>query len=99
MAARLGFSPGLRLGQESSSQPPSGPAPLVPEVGTPRSRPEVRGQTEGVLDPSAGGVEVPPGSQAEAHVPHGPLPMPAAQCWRPPLRQRSSRLRRRPKLG
>jgi hypothetical protein len=79
MAARLGFNPGLRLGQESSSQPSSGPAPSVPEVGTPRSRPEERGQTEGVLDPSAGGVEVPPGSQAEAPVPRGPLPMPAAQ--------------------
>jgi hypothetical protein len=79
MAARLGLSPGLRLGQESSSQPPSGPVPSVPEVGTPRSRPKERRQTEGVLDPSAGGVEVPPGSQAEAPVPRGPLPMPAAQ--------------------
>jgi hypothetical protein len=64
MAARLGLSPGLRLGQESSSQPPSGLAPSVPGVGTPRSRPEERGQTEGVLDPSAGEVEVTPGSQA-----------------------------------
>jgi hypothetical protein len=27
MAAHLGFSPGLRLGQEPSSQPPSGLAP------------------------------------------------------------------------
>jgi hypothetical protein len=43
MAARLGLSPGLRLGQESSSQPPSGLAPSVPEVGTPRSWPEERG--------------------------------------------------------
>jgi hypothetical protein len=50
MAARLGLSPGLRLGQESSSQPPSGLAPSVPEVGTPRSRPEEQGQSEGVLD-------------------------------------------------
>jgi hypothetical protein len=66
MAARLGLSPGLGLGQESSSQPPSGLAPSVPGVGTPRSRPEERGQTEGVLDPSAGEVEVTPGSQAEA---------------------------------
>jgi hypothetical protein len=68
MAARLGLSPGLRLGQESSSQPPSGLAPSVPGVRTPRSRPDERGQTEWVLDPSAGEVEVTPGSQAEASV-------------------------------
>jgi hypothetical protein len=74
MAARLGLRPGLRLGQESSSQPPSGLAPSVPGVGTPRSRPEERGQTEGVLDPSAGEVEVTPGSQAEAPVPREPSP-------------------------
>jgi hypothetical protein len=79
MAVRLGLSPGLRLGQESSSQPPSGLAPSVPGVGTPRSRPEERGQTEGVLDPSAGEVEVTPGSQAEAPVPREPSPTPAAQ--------------------
>ena len=79
MAARLDLSPGLRLGQESSSQPPSGLAPSVPGVETPRSRPEERGQTEGVLDPSAGEVEVTPGSQAEASVPRAPSPTPAAQ--------------------
>jgi hypothetical protein len=79
MAARLGFRPGLRLGQESSSQPPSGLAPSVPGVGTPRSRPEERGQTERVLDPSAGEVEVTPGSQAEASVPRESSPTPAAQ--------------------
>jgi hypothetical protein len=79
MAARLGLSSGLRLGQESSSQPPSGLAPSVPGVGTPRSRPEERGQTEGVLDPSAGEVEVTPGSQAEVSVPREPSPTPAAQ--------------------
>jgi hypothetical protein len=79
MAARLGLSPGLRLGQESSSQPPSGLAPSVPGVGTPRSRPEERGQTKGVLDPSAGEVEVTPGSQAEAPVPREPSPTPVAQ--------------------
>jgi hypothetical protein len=79
MAARLGLSPGLRLGQESSSQPPSGPAPSVLGVGTPRSRPEDRGQTEGVLNPPTGEVEVTPGSQAEAPVPREPSPMPAAQ--------------------
>jgi hypothetical protein len=78
-AARLGLSPGLRLGQESSSQPPSGLAPSVPGVGTARSWPKERGQTEGVLDPSAGEVEVTPGSQAEAPVPRESSPMPAAQ--------------------
>jgi hypothetical protein len=79
MAARLGFSPGLRLGQEPSSQPPSGLMPSVPGVGMPRSRPEERGQTDRVLDPSAGEVEVTPGSQAEASVPREPSPTPAAQ--------------------
>jgi hypothetical protein len=62
MTARLGLSPGLKLGQESSSQPPSGLAPTVSGAGTPGSRSEERGQTEGVLDPSAGEVEVTPGS-------------------------------------
>jgi hypothetical protein len=79
MAARLGLSPGLRLGQASSSQPPSGLAPSVPGVRTLRSRPEERGQTEGVLDPSAGEVEVTPGSQAEASVPREPSPTPTAR--------------------
>jgi hypothetical protein len=79
MAARLGLSPDLGLGRVSSSQPPSGLAPSVPGVGTPRSRPEERGQTEGVLDPSAGEVEVTPGSQVEASVPREPSPTPAAQ--------------------
>jgi hypothetical protein len=79
MAARLGLSPGLRLGQESSSQPPSGLASSVPGVGMPRSRPEEQRQTERVLDPSAGEVEVTPGSQAEASVPRESSPTPAAQ--------------------
>jgi hypothetical protein len=79
MAARLGFSPGLRLGQEPSSQPPSGLMQSVPGVGTPRSRPEERGQTERVPDPSAGGVEATPGSQAEASIPREPSPTPATQ--------------------
>ena len=79
MAARLGLSPGLGLGQKPSSQPPSGLAPSVPRVGTPRSWPEERGQAEGVLDPSAGEVEVTPGSQAEASVPRESSPTPAAQ--------------------
>jgi hypothetical protein len=69
MAARLGFSLSLRLGQEPSSQPLSGLVPSVPGV-----RP-----TERVLDPSAGGVEVTPGSQAEASVPREPSPTPVAQ--------------------
>jgi DNA-binding protein len=79
MAARLGLSPGLRLGQESSSQPSSGLAPSVPGVGTLRSRPDERGQTEGVLDPSAGEVEVTPRSQAEASVSREPSATPTAQ--------------------
>jgi hypothetical protein len=79
MAARLGLSPGLRLGQELSSQLPSGLMPSVPGVGTPGFRPKERGQAERVPDPSAGGVEVPPESQAEVSVPREPSPMPAAQ--------------------
>jgi hypothetical protein len=79
MAARLGLSPGLRLGQESSSQPPRGLAPSVSGAGTPGSRSEERGQTEGVLDPLAGEVEVTPGSQAELPVPRKLSPVPAAQ--------------------
>jgi hypothetical protein len=69
MAARLGLSPDLRLDQGSSSQPPSGLVPSVSGAGTSGSRSEERGQTEGVLDPSAGEVEVTPGSQAELPVP------------------------------
>jgi hypothetical protein len=79
MAARLGLSSGLRLGKESSSQPPSGLAPSVSGAGTTGSRSEERGQTEGVLDPSAGEVEVTPRSQAELPVPRKPSPVPAAQ--------------------
>jgi hypothetical protein len=79
MAARLGLSPGLGCGQEPSSQPPSGLMPSVPRVGTPGSRPEGRGQPERVLDPSAGGAEATPGSQAEASVPREPPPAPAAR--------------------
>ena len=78
MAARLGLSLGLRLGQKPSGQPPSGLMPSVPGVGTPRSRPEERGQTERVPDPSAGGVEATPGSQAGASAPREPPPAPAA---------------------
>jgi hypothetical protein len=79
MAARLGLSPGLRPGQESSSQPLSGLAPSVPGVGTPRSRSDERGQTERVIDPSAREVEVTPGSQAEASVSRESSATPAAQ--------------------
>jgi hypothetical protein len=79
MAARLGLSPDLRLGQGSSSQPPSGLVPSVSGAGTSGSWSEERGQTEGVLDPSAEVVEVTSGSQAELHVPREPLPMPTAQ--------------------
>jgi hypothetical protein len=58
MAARHGLSPDLRLGQGSSSQPPSGLVPSVSGAGTSGSQSEERGQTEGVLDPSAEVVEV-----------------------------------------
>jgi hypothetical protein len=79
MAARLGPSPDLRPGQGSSSQPPSGLVPSVSGAGTSGSRSEERGQTEGVLDPSAGEVEVTPGSHAELPVPREPSPAPATQ--------------------
>jgi hypothetical protein len=79
MAARLGLSPVLRLGQGSSSQPPSGLAPLVSGAGTSRSRFEERGQAEGVLDPLAEVVEVTPGSQADPPVPQEQSPVPAVQ--------------------
>jgi hypothetical protein len=79
MAARLGLSPDLRLGQGSSSQPPSGPAPSVSGAGTSGSRSEEQGQAEGVLDPLAEVVEVTPGSQADPPVPQEPLPVPVAQ--------------------
>jgi hypothetical protein len=79
MAARLGLSPDLRLGQGSSSQPPSGLAPLVSGAGTSGSRSEEQGQAEGVLDPLAEVVEVTPGTQADPPVPQEPLPVSAAQ--------------------
>jgi hypothetical protein len=79
MAARLGLSPDLRLGQGSSSQPPSGLVLSVSWAGTSGSRSEERGQTEEVLDPSVGEVEVTPGSQADLPVPRGPLPVPTAR--------------------
>jgi hypothetical protein len=44
MAARLGLSPDLRLGQGSSSQPPSGLAPSVSRAGASGPRSEEQGQ-------------------------------------------------------
>jgi hypothetical protein len=79
MAARLGLSPDLRLGQGSSSQPPCGLAPSVSGAGTSGSRSEERGQAEGVLDPLAEVVEVTPGSQADPPAPQESLPVPTAQ--------------------
>jgi hypothetical protein len=79
MAARLGLSPDLRLGQGSSSQPPSGLEPSAYGAGPSRSRSEERGQAEGVLDPLAEVVEVTPGSQADLPVPQGQSPVPAVQ--------------------
>jgi hypothetical protein len=85
MAARLGLTPDLRLGQGSSSQPPSGLAPSVSRAGTSGSRFEEQGQAEGVLDPLAKVVEVTPGSQADPPVPQEPSPVPAAQEVDPPV--------------
>jgi hypothetical protein len=53
--------------------------PSVSGARTSGSRSEERGQTEGVLDPSAEVVEVTPGSQAKLPVPREPLPVPTAQ--------------------
>jgi hypothetical protein len=78
MAACLGLSPDLRLGQGSSSQPPSGLAPSVSRAGTSGSRSEEQGQAEGVLDPLAEVVEVTPGSQADPPVPQEQSPVPTA---------------------
>jgi hypothetical protein len=79
MAARLGLSPDLRLGQGSLSQPLSGLAPSVSGAGTLGSWSEEQGQAEGVLDPLAEVVEVTPGSQADPPVPQEQSPVPAAQ--------------------
>jgi hypothetical protein len=59
MAARLGLSPDLRLGQGSSSQPPSGLAPSVSRAGTSGSQSEEQGQTE-VVEVTSGGQVDPP---------------------------------------
>jgi hypothetical protein len=79
MVARLGLSPDLRLGQGSSSQPPSGLEPSASEVGLSRSRSEEWGQDEVVLDPLAEVVEVTPGSQADPPVPQEQSPVPTVQ--------------------
>jgi hypothetical protein len=79
MVARLGLSPDLRLGQGSSSQPPSGLAPSVSGAGTSGSRSEEQGQAEGVLDPLSEVVEVTPGSQADPPVPQEQSPVLATQ--------------------
>jgi hypothetical protein len=110
MAARLGLSPDLRLGQGSSSQPPSGLAPSVSGAGTSGSQSEERGQAEGVLDTMAEVVEVTPGSQAEPPVFQEPLPVPAVQEGDPwvvvavpeqfvPLVPRAPKARMVPKLA
>jgi hypothetical protein len=78
MAARLGLSPDLRLGQGSPSQPPSGLAPSISGAGTSRSRSEERRQADGVPDPLAEVIEVTPGSQADPLVPQEQAPVPAA---------------------
>jgi hypothetical protein len=54
MAARLGLNPDLRLGQGSSSQPPSGLVPSVSGAGTSGSRSEERGRPRGELTPRPG---------------------------------------------
>jgi hypothetical protein len=77
MATCLGLSPDLRLGQGSSSQPPSGPVLSVSGAGASGSRPEE--QAEGVFDPLAQVAEVTPGSQAVPPVHPEPLSMPAAE--------------------
>jgi hypothetical protein len=79
MAARLGLSPDLRLGQGSSSPPPSGLALPVSGARTSGSRSEEQGQAEGVLDPLAKVVEVTPGSQADPPVPQEQSSVLAAQ--------------------
>jgi hypothetical protein len=68
-----------RLGQGSSSQPPSGLAPSVPGAGTSGSRSEEQGQAEGVLDPLAEIVEVTSGSRADLPVSQERSLVPAVQ--------------------
>ena len=84
MAARLGLSPDLRLGQGSPSQPPSGLAPSVSRARTSGSRSEERRPAEGVLDPLAEIIGVTPRGQTEPHVPQEQVPVPAVREVGPP---------------
>jgi hypothetical protein len=77
MAARLGLSPDLRLGQRSSSQHPGGLAPPTFGARTLGPRSEEQRRAEGVLDPLAEIIGVTPGGQAEPHVPQEQVPMPS----------------------
>jgi hypothetical protein len=79
MAACLGLSPDLRLGQGSSSPPPSGLAPSVSEARTSGSQSEEQGQAEGVLDPLAEVVEVTLGSRADLPISQERSLVPAVQ--------------------
>jgi hypothetical protein len=79
MAARLGLSSDLRLGQRSSSQHLGGLAPPTFGVGMPGSQSEERRRAERVLDPLAEIIGVTPGGQAEPHVPQEQVPVLAAQ--------------------
>jgi hypothetical protein len=79
MEARLGLSPDLRLGQGSSSHPPSGLAPSVPRAEASGSRSEEQGQAEGVLDPLAEVVEVTLRSRADLPVSQERSLVPAVQ--------------------
>ena len=54
MAARLGLSPDLRPGQESSSQPPSGLALSFPGSGRRGPGPKSEGRPRGYLTPRLG---------------------------------------------
>jgi hypothetical protein len=78
MAARLGLSPDLRLGQGSPSQP-SGLAASTSGAGTSRSRSKERRQAGGVLDPFAEVIEVTQGSQVDSLAPQEQAPAPAVQ--------------------
>jgi hypothetical protein len=74
MAARLGLSPGLGLGQEPSSQPPSGLMPSVPGVGTPGFRPEGRCNPRGYLTPQLEELRRPRGARPRRLLPESHRP-------------------------
>jgi hypothetical protein len=79
MAAWLGLSPDLRLGQRSSSQPPGGPAPTAFGAGTPGSQSEEWRQAERVLDPLAEIIGATLGGQVERHALQEQVPVPAVR--------------------